>query len=104
MIDKIFSKSGESSVSIDLWVKAGSESTCVSGYDNWRECIIVRVKEDPVEGKANSKLIELFSDYVGVPEDHILISSGKKSKRKTITINGVDIDSTINKFKSLDKR
>ena len=41
----------------------------------------------PIENRANIKIIELLSDYFDVPKSSISIVRGLKSKNKTIDIN-----------------
>ena len=47
----------------------------------------------PVEGKANSRLITILSDYFNVPKSSITIVKGSLSKRKVIEID----DNILNK-------
>lgn len=47
---------------------------------------IVRVKEPPVEGKANRAVIRLMAKHLGIPENRLRISSGFRSKVKVIEI------------------
>jgi uncharacterized protein (TIGR00251 family) len=47
---------------------------------------IVKVKEPPREGKANQAVIKLLAEHFGVPQSHIRILSGFKSRNKIIEI------------------
>jgi hypothetical protein len=47
----------------------------------------VKVKELPVDGKANKKVLRLVADYFKVPLSNITITSGHKGSRKRILIN-----------------
>ncbi len=53
----------------------------------------VKVDAPPVEGKANSRLITILSDYFNVPKSSITIVKGSLSKRKVIEID----DNILNK-------
>jgi uncharacterized protein (TIGR00251 family) len=46
----------------------------------------VKVKELPVDGKANKKVLRLVADYFKVPLSNITITSGYKSSKKRIEI------------------
>lgn len=47
---------------------------------------IVRVKELPVEGRANKAVMRILAGYFNVPVSSIRIVSGFKSRQKTIEI------------------
>lgn len=47
---------------------------------------IVRVKELPVEGRANKAVMRIIAGYFNVPASSIRIVSGFKSRQKTIEI------------------
>ncbi len=46
----------------------------------------VRVKAKPVEGKANSEVIELLARHFGVKEISVKIIRGANSNKKTVEI------------------
>ncbi|MEA2092546.1 MAG: DUF167 domain-containing protein [Patescibacteria group bacterium] len=46
----------------------------------------VKVKELPVDGKANKKVMRLVANYFKVPISNISITSGHKSSKKRIKI------------------
>jgi hypothetical protein len=50
------------------------------------ESIKVWVKGKPVDGEANSALINLLSKYYKVPKSYVKIISGQKSRNKIIEI------------------
>jgi uncharacterized protein (TIGR00251 family) len=47
---------------------------------------LVRVNAPPVEGKANTRAIELLADHFGVPKSRIHLQSGARSRRKIIRV------------------
>jgi uncharacterized protein (TIGR00251 family) len=47
---------------------------------------VVRVKEPPVEGKANRAVLKLLARHFGVPESRLRIVSGLASKNKIIEV------------------
>ncbi|MDM7998754.1 MAG: DUF167 domain-containing protein [Dehalococcoidia bacterium] len=47
---------------------------------------VVRVKQPPVEGKANRAVLRLLARHFGVPESHLRIVSGLSSKNKVIEV------------------
>ncbi|MFZ4666175.1 MAG: DUF167 domain-containing protein [Prochlorotrichaceae cyanobacterium] len=48
--------------------------------------LIVQLRSAPVDGKANSELIQLLAKKFGVPRSHITIVSGQNSRSKWIEI------------------
>ncbi len=62
--------------------------------------IKVYLNAPPVDGKANSELIALFSKKLRVPKSGITIISGEKGKKKRIEIEGLSPDSVLEKLSS----
>jgi uncharacterized protein (TIGR00251 family) len=52
------------------------------------EGLKVKLKSPPVEGRANSELIDLLSKEYGVPKQDIEIISGRNSKNKVVRLKG----------------
>jgi len=48
--------------------------------------LLMKVKEPPREGKANKAVIRLLADYFNISQNHIVISSGSKSRDKVIEV------------------
>ena len=71
-------------VKISVKVKAGSKRYLVepAGENQY----VLRVKEKALEGRANKAVIELLSEYFGIPKSAISIIAGFKSKNKLIAI------------------
>ena len=51
---------------------------------------VVRVKEPPVEGKANRAVLKLLAKHFGVPESRLRIVSGLTGKNKVIEVIPVE--------------
>lgn len=47
---------------------------------------VVRVKEPPIEGKANKAVLRLLAKHFGVPESRLRIVGGLSSKNKVIEV------------------
>jgi len=50
------------------------------------DSFIIKVKEPPKEGKANQAVIKLLAEHFGVPQSHIRILSGFRSRNKVIEV------------------
>jgi uncharacterized protein (TIGR00251 family) len=48
--------------------------------------ISVGIKSKPQKGEANRELIQKISKYFNVPQSHVRIAAGEKSKKKLIQI------------------
>ncbi len=48
---------------------------------------IVKVKEPPVDGKANKAIVEKLAEYFGVSRSQVGIISGQSSKEKIVEIS-----------------
>ena len=68
---------------IEVRVKPNSRSDEVQEDGH---CLTVRVKEAPVEGKANKAVVRLLAKHLGVAEDRVHIIRGLKSRSKVIEV------------------
>jgi len=68
---------------ISVKVKTGSR---IEGVTEENGVYLVRTKEPPHEGRANSAVIKLLSEYFHKPKSSLNILSGKSSKNKVIEI------------------
>ncbi|MBI3787246.1 MAG: DUF167 domain-containing protein [Ignavibacteriales bacterium] len=48
--------------------------------------LIVYVNVPPIEGRANEKVVEVLSKYLGKPKRNITIISGRKGKHKIVEV------------------
>ncbi len=46
----------------------------------------VKVKEPPIEGRANAAVIRLLARHMGVPEARLRITRGARSKNKVVEV------------------
>lgn len=86
MIEKFIRKSGDSTA-IDIVVVTGAKNEGITGFDEWRMRLTVRVSEKPIQGRANTAIIRMFSKALDVPESDVRITAGKKGTLKTVEIN-----------------
>jgi uncharacterized protein (TIGR00251 family) len=57
--------------------------------------VVARLAAAPVDGAANTELIELLSRTLKVPKRDVTIVSGEKSRRKRVRIAGMDRDTVL---------
>jgi hypothetical protein len=48
---------------------------------------VIRIKQPPLEGKANKRIIEMLSKYLSVPKSRITLVSGHKTKSKKFEVS-----------------
>jgi uncharacterized protein len=66
----------------------------------------LKVTAPPVEGAANDACIKLLADELGLKKSQMEISSGAKSRRKTVTVKNIDkkeLELKINNFLKTNK-
>lgn len=61
--------------------------------------LLVRLKAPPVEGAANTELIEVLSEAFGVPRRAVTIIAGERSRLKRVQIEGVSVELVNSKQK-----
>ncbi|HUR67675.1 MAG TPA: DUF167 domain-containing protein [Candidatus Thermoplasmatota archaeon] len=80
-------------VSIDVEVVPGSsESLFPVGYNAWRMRLEAKVKAPPQDGAANAELCALAAEVLGVPPAALSVSSGEKSRKKTLLARGLTVE------------
>lgn len=52
--------------------------------------IIAKVKAEPIDGKANERLIELLSEFFDMPKSRVKILKGLNKKNKLVLIKDCD--------------
>ncbi len=73
---------------IDIEVIPRSNMDKITGINEWRKRLEVKIKEKPVNDRANASIIRLFSKNLGVKPSSVKIVRGNKSRQKTIRIEG----------------
>lgn len=76
----------QDSVVIEVHVIPRAGRTEVSGTRNG--ALLVRLAAAPVEGAANSHLIDFLAKTLGVPKRALTIASGERGRRKRVRVAG----------------
>lgn len=53
------------------------------------DALKIKITSPPVEGAANSLLIEFMAKKLGLAKSRIVIASGEKSRHKRLTVEGL---------------
>jgi uncharacterized protein (TIGR00251 family) len=64
--------------------------------------LVVRLAAAPVDGAANTALIDLLSETLGVPKRQITIVSGEKSRSKRVKVVGVSAEAVQQRLRLLE--
>ncbi len=81
----------------DVRVRPGSGRSAFSGEHD--SALKVDLKSPPEEGKANKELIKIVASALGIKSADVMIASGETSRRKRLSVRGVD-RKTLDKFLS----
>ena len=79
------SRATDKGVSVEILVSPRSSASGPDGFDEWRRRLVIRVKAQPLDGKANKEVEELFREITGYRSE---ITSGHTNRQKTVTIYG----------------
>ena len=77
------------SIRIPVYVQPRASKTMVAGpHDGgWK----IRVAAPPVDGAANTALVEFVAERLGVAKSRVRIVSGHSSRRKVVEIDGTTL-------------
>jgi uncharacterized protein len=87
-----------SACTVEVRLKPNARRNTIDIDDNGlvRAC----VNAPPVEGRANTALVELLSDILGVPKSWLSIKRGTASKNKVIAVLGMTKEEAYRRISS----
>jgi uncharacterized protein len=89
-------KESENSCTFDIHVTPRSSRAVITGI---QEGILkVKVTAVPLEGAANEACVKLLAKELGLKKNQLSIFAGRKSRHKTIIVNGmtgIELEKTI---------
>ncbi len=77
-------KETEDGVLVNIEISPNSAKFNITGYNEWRNEIEVKIKSIPQKGKANKEIIKEFSKLTGLKVEIVF---GFKSQHKTLKIS-----------------
>ncbi len=86
VLKKDYLRPREGGCSLTVDVSPGASRTEVSGVNEWRGALQVKVAAEPREGAANEELVRFLSELLGVPKRGIEIERGATSSLKVISL------------------
>jgi uncharacterized protein len=72
---------------VEVRLKPNARQNTVELGDNG--ILQVRVNAPPIDGRANTALIELLSEILDIPKSHLSIKRGAASKNKVVSVLGM---------------
>ncbi len=93
-IEVIETKKG---LSFDVRVRPGAGRSGFAGEHD--SALKIDLKAPPEDGKANRELIKIVASALGIKTADVTITSGETSRRKRLSVGGVD-RKTLDKFLS----
>lgn len=95
MIDEIIKKT-EKGILIDIEVTTNAKKNEIGKINEWRKRLEVRIKEHPIEGKANKAILKFLKEIF---KTDVEISSGTTSSQKTVLILCATKEDVVNILK-----
>ncbi|GFE81690.1 hypothetical protein GCM10011487_36900 [Steroidobacter agaridevorans] len=75
------------SARINVYVQPRASKTVVAGMHDG--CVKIRLAAPPVDGAANTALVEFVAEQMSVAKSRVRITAGLTSRRKTVEVDGV---------------
>lgn len=86
-------------VLLQLHVIPGSaDSVFPAGYNPWRNRLEMKVKAEATHNKANDEVRETIASFFHCSQKNISISSGQKTREKTIVIRNITKETMMKKL------
>jgi len=92
----VYMKETENGIIIHIRVVPRSAKCEIAGIQD--DAIKLKITAPPVEGQANTECVRFLADVLKVRKNQVTILSGHKSKKKTVSIEGIvkkDIEALI---------
>ena len=93
-------KQSPQGVLICLHVVPGSSQVVFpAGYNQWRNCIEIKVKSEAKDNKANTEVIETIAAYFQISLKDVSLVNGQKNREKTIGLKKVPFEAVWKRLK-----
>ncbi len=86
IVEELIKNSNEGNgVLLDIEVSTNARDNRIDGINEWRKRIVVKIKAQPIGGKANKEIVKFFKKMFN---KDVGIVSGLTSAQKTVLIKG----------------
>ena len=89
----------DGSLILDVEISPNSETSRISGVNEWRKRLRIDISKPAVNGMANEELLRFIIQKFNIKSNQAELLSGHKSKQKSIMVSGIseiDILSVVN--------
>ena len=89
----------DGSLILDVEISPNSETSRISGVNEWRKRLRIDISKPAVNGMANEELLRFIIQKFNIKSNQAELISGHKSKQKSIMVSGIsdtDIFSVVN--------
>jgi len=73
-------------IRFDVYVQPRASRTEVAGIHD--DCVKIRLAAPPVDGAANTALVEFIAARLGIAKSRVRVVSGQSARRKLLEIDG----------------
>jgi len=102
LIDEIVKESRDKKgILIDVEISPNAKKNEIGGINEWRKRLIIKIKAQPIEGKANKEIIKFLKKIF---KKDVEIVSGLTSSQKTVLVVGANREGIINTLKNEIKK
>ena len=89
----------DGSLILELEVSPNSETSRISGVNEWRKKLRIDISKPAMNGMANEELLRFIIQKFKIKSNQVELISGHKSKHKSIMLSGIseiEILNTVN--------
>lgn len=81
-------------------IPGASHTRFPAGFNPWRGCIEIKVRSTAQENKANREVMETIARFFGLSAQDVHVTSGQKSREKTVRLTGISAEAIIKKLEA----
>ena len=91
-----FLRPGTDAVIIEVHVQPGARRAGITGVHD--SALKIAVREKAQRGTANDAVRSLIARILGVSPSSVVVTSGQRSRRKRITVHGIDMATAVGRI------
>jgi uncharacterized protein len=98
-------RAAQGGVTLAVRAQPGAKKTTIIGVygEGSSAQLKIAVKAPPIEGRANSALLEFLAERFGIPKNSVELMTGELSRSKVFLLRGVTLQQVQELLKSIPK-
>jgi uncharacterized protein len=98
-------RAAQGGVTLAVRAQPGAKKTTIIGLygEGSSAQLKIAVKAPPIEGRANSALLEFLAERFGIPKNSVELMTGELSRSKVFLLRGVTLQQVQELLKSIPK-